>query len=75
MPRKYKGSSHPPPEGFAKVDNQGKLGVCTRSGLSKALANGFMSKKFVSGKNIDIDQQVIMTALVNTHKVYSICNK
>ena len=57
------------PGWYAEVDNQGNTATCTRYGLGKALANGFMEKKFVPGREIDIDQQKITEVLVNEHKV------
>ena len=57
------------PEGSAKPDDQGNLGVCTRNALAKAIGNGFMEKDFVPGKELDFDQNAITHALVNEHKV------
>ena len=55
-------------------DDQGNLGVCTRNALAKAIGNGFMQgvfveKDFVSGKELDFDQNAITQVLVNEHKV------
>ena len=67
--RERRKSSRDPPGWYAEVDNQGNTATCTRYGLGKALANGFMEKKFVPGREIDIDQQKITEVLVNEHKV------
>ena len=44
-----------PPGATAVPDNQGVLDVCTGYSLGKAVVNGFMTKKFVADKIIDID--------------------
>ena len=58
------------PGGFAKPDNQGKCETCTRYAMAKCVCNGFMTKKFVQGHEIDIDQEKITEVLLNEHKVY-----
>ena len=58
------------PEGPAVPDDQGNLGVCTRTALAKAIGNGFMEKDFVPGKELDFDQSAITQILVNEHKVW-----
>ena len=60
------------PEGPAVPDDQGNLGVCTRTALAKAIGNGFMEKDFVPGKELDFDQSTITQILVNEHKVVQI---
>ena len=60
------------PEGPAVPDDQGNLGVCTRTALAKAIGNGFMEKDFVQGKELDFDQSAITQILVNEHKVVQI---
>ena len=56
------------PGGFGVPDDQGTLDVCTRFALSKAIAEGFMKKITVRGKQIDIDQDVITNVLLNEFK-------
>ena len=58
-----------PPGAIAAPDNQGILEVCTRNALGKAIANGYMTEKVVSGKQIDISQESVTIVLVNVHKV------
>ena len=60
------------PEGGAIPDDQGNLGVCTRSALAKAIGNGFMDKDFEPGKELDFEQSAISHILVNEHKVVKI---
>ena len=55
------------PEGIAIPDDQGNLGVCTRTALSKAIGNGFIDKDFFH-KELDFDQKAITQVLVNEHK-------
>ena len=57
------------PEGHAVPDDQGNLGVCTRTALAKAIGNGFIEKDFAQGEDLDFDQNAITHALVNEHKV------
>ena len=57
------------PAGLAAVDDQRNLEICTFMSLGKCLANGFMTKKFVNGKEVDIDQQSVTTVLTNIVKV------
>lgn len=55
------------PCALAVPDDQGNEGFCTRYALSKAIVNGFQTKKF-SGKELDFDQSIISSILVNEHK-------
>lgn len=58
-----------PPPGAAPIpDDQGNLEVCTRFAISKAVVDGFMKKKFIWGKEIDIDQRQVVMTLINEHK-------
>ena len=57
------------PEGPAVPDDQGNLGVCTRTALAKAIGNGFIEKDFLPGKELDFEQNAITQVLVNEHKV------
>ena len=59
-------------EGGAIPDDQGNLGVCTRTALAKAIGNGFMEKDFEPGMVLDFDQSAISHILVNEHKVVKI---
>ena len=52
-----------------RPDNQGRLALCVRSGISKCAVGQFWKKKAVKGKRIDIKQDSVMHALVNIHKV------
>ena len=52
-----------------RPDNQGRLPLCVRSGISKCAVGQFWKKKAVKGKRIDIKQDSVMHALVNIHKV------
>ena len=52
-----------------RPDNQGRLALCVRSGISKCAVGQFWKKKAVKGKRIDINQDAVMHALVNIHKV------
>ena len=56
------------PGAFPVPDNQGKLELCTRYALSKAIIDGFMRKKFVRGVVIDLDQGEVRSVLTNEHK-------
>ena len=56
-------------QGFAKPDDQKNSVLCTRFALSKAVANGFMDKKFIPGQEIDFDQSGIANWLVNNPPV------
>ena len=51
------------PAGLAAVDDQKNLEICTIKSLGKGLANGFMTKKFVKGEEVDFDQNSISTIL------------
>ena len=57
------------PEGLAAPDHQGDLGFCTRFAISKAVANGFMTKAFGNVNKMDFDQKSISMLLVNQHEV------
>ena len=57
------------PEGPAVPDDQGNLGVCTRTASAKAIGNGFIEKDFLQGEELDFDQNAITQVLVNEHKV------
>ena len=59
----------PDKEQRKKQDDQGYSVLCTRYALSKAVANGFMDKKFIPGQEIDFDQSSIATELVNNPPV------
>ena len=52
------------PAAPAGVDDQGKANTCSLFALSKALCNGFESKKFVPGY-IDFNQETIRNILMN----------
>ena len=52
-------------QGFAEPDDQKNSVLCTRFALSKAVANGFMDKKFIPGQEIDFDQSSIAAELIN----------
>ena len=57
------------PKGPWQLDDQGSLDTCTRFALSKSIANGFWTKKFVFGNEVDIEQSFILAALLAEHKV------
>ena len=59
----------PAPGGPAEVDNQGILAECTRFALSKAIGNGFWTRKIAKGEVIDIFQDSVKEVLCNEHKV------
>ena len=52
------------PAAPAGVDDQGKANTCSLFALSKALCNGFESKKFVPGY-IDFNQETVRNILMN----------
>ena len=56
------------PGSFPEPDNQGKLELCVRFALAKAIIDGFMRKIFVPGVVIDLDQGEVRSALINEHK-------
>ena len=58
-----------PPGGLAAPDDQGNLGFCSRFALGKAVANGFMVRKFDPSQQLDFDQSHIINAIVNTDEV------
>ena len=49
--------------------NTGEQNTCTVFALTKAIANGHMTKKFVSGVEIDFDPNGITAALLNHSRV------
>ena len=59
------------PGGLAAPDDQGNLGFCSRYGLGKAAANGFMVRKFHPHHQLDFDQRDIVTLIVNSDMVKS----
>ena len=59
-----------PPSQPATADDQRNLEICTGLALSKALTNGFETRKFVSHRKVDFQQKVVTTALANKFKVY-----
>ena len=58
-----------PPGGLAVPDDQGNLGFCSRFALGKAIANGFMVRKFDPHQQLDFVQRDISNAIVNTDEV------
>ena len=48
---------------MADVDDQRNLEICSIMSLGKAMANGFMTKKFVDGTEVDFNQNTITTLL------------
>ena len=56
------------PGGLPVPDNQGKLKTCTRFAVAKAVIAGFMMKIFVPNEEVDVDQEAVVTALLNEHK-------
>ena len=61
-----------PPSQPATADDQRNLEICTGLALSKALTNGFETRKFVSLRKVDFQQKVVTTALANKFKVLHI---
>ena len=55
--------------GVQGVFDQGNLGTCVRFALTRALENGFWTKKFVKGNKIDINRKLILGQLLGEHKV------
>ena len=62
-------STKRPPGGMAAPDDQGNLGFCSRFALGKAVANGFMVRKFDLHQQLDFDQRDISNLIVNTDEV------
>ena len=62
-------STKGPPGGLAAPDDQGNLALCSRFALGKAVANGFMVKKFPPNQKLNFDQSHIATAIVNSDEV------
>ena len=56
------------PGGLPVPDNQGKLKTCTRFAVAKAVIAGFMMKIFIPNEEVDVDQEAVVTALLNEHK-------
>ena len=61
-------------EGLSEIehlapDDQGNMGVCSGYALAKAVRNGFKTKKFVKGQDLDFNQGETASALINLHRV------
>ena len=58
-------SDYLPPGNYPEPDFQGDLEECSRFALGKAIASGFMRKKFVIGQSIDVAQKEVIAVLCN----------
>lgn len=56
------------PGGPAVADDQGDLSTCTRFALSKAICEGFYTKRWNPNEELDVDQACVTTSLLQVPK-------